>query len=104
MRSIRAKHDPPDRRATFASACVLFGALGCHEPLASPMSGSDAPDRAPRRGGTLHLASFADVRNLDPAGPSDGLSVQAQHLLFAGLVDFDENGRVVPDLADHWNI
>ena len=58
----------------------------------------------PRYGGTLHVASFKDIRNLDPAGPSDGVSGQAQHLIFAGLVDFDGHARVVPDLADRWEV
>jgi ABC-type transport system substrate-binding protein len=44
------------------------------------------------------------MRNLDPAGPSDGLTQQAQHLMFAGLVDLDEHGTVVPELAERWTI
>jgi ABC-type transport system substrate-binding protein len=44
------------------------------------------------------------MRALDPAGPSDGLASQAQHLLYAGLVDYDDQGRLVPDLADHWEV
>jgi ABC-type transport system substrate-binding protein len=50
----------------------------------------------------LHLASISDVRNLDPAGPSDGVAQEAQHLIFAGLVDYDEQGHIVPDLVDRW--
>ena len=32
------------------------------------------------------LAAFTDIRGLDPATAPDGLSGQAVHLIFAGLV------------------
>ena len=58
-----------------------------------------------RRGGTLHLASFADIRNgLDPVVSPDGLSAGPMHLIFAGLVDYDAQGRLVPDLAERWEV
>ncbi|HXN31201.1 MAG TPA: ABC transporter substrate-binding protein, partial [Polyangiaceae bacterium] len=74
------------------------------EPLAAPIPSAHGPDAPPRRGGTLRLAWFQDIRTLDPAAPSDGYAVQAEHLLFAGLVDFDDRGRIVPELADHWDV
>jgi ABC-type transport system substrate-binding protein len=53
----------------------------------------------------LHLATFGDLRGgLDPAGPLDGISLGAVHLIFAGLVDYDAQARIVPDLADHWDV
>ena len=69
-----------------------------------PIPAEHGDEAAPRRGGTLQLASFKDIRGLDPAGPTEGLADQAIHLIFAGLVDFDAEGRVVPDLADHWEV
>jgi ABC-type transport system substrate-binding protein len=90
--------------AACAAALVAGGAIGCRERLEAPIAAGRASDASPRRGGTLHLAWFQDIRNLDPAGPSDGYALQAMHLLFAGLVDFDDEGRPVPDLADHWDV
>jgi len=78
--------------------------LGCNQAAPAPIPGDSNEDAPARRGGILHLASFQDIRNLDPAGPSDGLSAEPQHLLFAGLVDFDDRGYLVADLADHWEI
>jgi ABC-type transport system substrate-binding protein len=106
MRSIRAT-----RSGGFARTAGLLGALGlagmtteCDRDLAAPIPAEHRDDTPPLRGGTLHLASFKDIRGLDPAGPTEGLAGQAIHLMFAGLVDFDDRGRVVPDMADHWDV
>jgi ABC-type transport system substrate-binding protein len=99
MRSIRTRLE-----ALAFSAALFGGALGCHEQLAAPIPSAHGPDAPPRRGGTLRLAWFQDIRNLDPAGSTDGYALQAMHLLFAGLVDFDDRGRLVPELADHWDV
>ncbi len=87
-----------------AAVAMLAAPLGCGNSLAAPIPAAHGDDEAPRRGGTLRLASIADIRGLDPAGPPDGLSLGPLHLLFAGLVDYDEHARVVPDLADHWEV
>lgn len=93
------------RAARFVAVLGIgLPSLGCGRSLAAPIPAEHGEDAAPRRGGTLHLASFKDIRGLDPAGPTDGVSLQPIHLMFAGLVDFDERARVVPDLADHWDV
>ncbi len=111
MRSIRAMRDA--RRPTHARRGPGGAPWPCRpsppcvqgrEPPAAPIPAEHADDAAPRRGGTLHLASFKDIRGLDPAAATDGVSAPSVHLIFAGLVDFDDQGRVVPDLADHWEL
>ncbi|MDP8999810.1 MAG: ABC transporter substrate-binding protein [Myxococcota bacterium] len=103
MRSIRTRFDA--LAVTAACAAVLLVApLGCRSELAMPIPSAHGAEAPPQRGGTLRLAWFQDVRNLDPAGPSDGYTLQVQRLLFAGLVDFDDHGTLVPDLADHWDV
>lgn len=89
--------------AMAAGAGALLAVPACTLALRAPLPSDGSPDDAPpRRGGTLHLASVFDLRNLDPAAPSDGLASQAMLLLFDGLVDFDASGRVVPNLAERW--
>ena len=100
MRSIRTRFEA----IACAAALLAGGVIGCREQLAAPIPAAHGPDASPQRGGTLHLAWFQDIRNLDPAGPSDGYAMQAMHLMFAGLVDFDDQGRLVPELADHWDV
>ena len=85
-----------------AMACIA--AIGCGESLSAPIPAAHESDGPARHGGTLRLASFGDIRALDPAGPTDGLALQAEHLLFAGLVDYDASGVVAPDLAERWSM
>ena len=63
------------------------------------MAAAHPADETPRRGGTLHLASFADIATLDPPLASDLFTSSVLRLVYAGLVDFDADGHVVPDLA-----
>ena len=91
MRSIRKKIE---LLAAAALACA------CNSPPAPPIAG--AGNSAPTRGGILHLASFADIKSLDPAVASDALTGEAIELIYAGLVDFDDRGHVVPDLAERF--
>jgi ABC-type transport system substrate-binding protein len=104
MRSIRTRFDVLAMGAAGLSGGILATPLACRQELAAPLDSARSADAMPRYGGVLHLAHMGDVRNLDPAGPTDGVAQQAQHLLFSGLVDFDEQGRVVPDLAAHWDV
>ncbi|HEX3771663.1 MAG TPA: ABC transporter substrate-binding protein [Polyangiaceae bacterium] len=104
MRSIRATASRAPIRLLRAAALGLSVATAaCHGDLAPPIPAAHDDD-VPRRGGTLRLASFADIRGLDPARASDLLAGEAIHLVFAGLVDFDARGAVVPDLADRWEL
>jgi ABC-type transport system substrate-binding protein len=104
MRSIRTRLDALGMAAAVGAVGLIAIPLGCGEPLAAPVPSGQTSEMAPRRGGTLHLASFQDVRNLDPAGPTDAVALQAEHLLFAGLVDYDDQAQLVPDLAERWDV
>ncbi len=44
------------------------------------------------------------VGSLDPAFIADASDVQLLLQLYAGLTRLDENGKVYPSLADHWNV
>ncbi len=95
------------RGGTRSVACVAAGLgllgspLRCSRHLPAPLP-SAHDDETARRGGVLRLASYADITQLDPAGNVNGLALQAVHLLFEGLVDYDARARIVADLADHW--
>jgi ABC-type transport system substrate-binding protein len=104
MRWIRARADALAGALAASSAALLAVPLGCSGGLPAPIAAAHGDESPPLRGGTLHLTSISDVRGLDPAGPPDGLALGPMHLMFAGLVDYDEHARIVPDLADHWEI
>ncbi len=77
---------------------------GCSSPFAAPIEALHPEDATPRRGGTLRLGSFADIRTLDPAVASDDLASSALQDLFAGLVDYDASAQIVPDLARRFEV
>lgn len=104
MRSIRATCSALAAALTLVASLLLVAPVGCSQALAPPLPAAHGDGAPPVRGGTLRLASFADLRGLDPAAASDGLSLGPMHLIFAGLVDYDEHAHVVPELADHWDV
>lgn len=104
----------PRRRALGWAAKVTAGAgisllatlalpsVGCRGGLPRPLEAAGTDEGSPRRGGVLRLSSFGDIRGLDPANIADGLVSTLHQLLFAGLVDFDERGEIVPRLAERF--
>ncbi|WP_394821000.1 ABC transporter substrate-binding protein [Pendulispora albinea] len=84
-----------------AMALMASATAGCREPLAAPIPSAQSDEASPRRGGTLHLASFGDVRGLDSV-TGEALASQMGELIYAGLVDLDAKANVIPDLATHW--
>jgi ABC-type transport system substrate-binding protein len=87
---------------------IFFGLVaclaGCGSELAAPLPRAHEGDETPRRGGTLHLGAFGDIRGLDPASTSDGLATPVIALLFSGLVEYDDAGNLVPSLAERWDV
>lgn len=100
MRSIRANSS-----SLLALVVALGGATtGCSSELPAPIPSAQTDASTPRRGGTLTSASFGDVRTIDPANLGDGLVPQLLEAMFAGLIDFDYTGKVVPDIAERWTV
>ncbi len=102
MRSIRRTAEALLR--ALATAGLVTSAVGCSGELAAPIPAAHEGDETPRRGGTLHLGSFADIRSLDPAITFDALAATAIRLVYAGLVEYDFDGRVAPDLAERFEV
>ena len=107
MRSIRGRAEPRRPAGAFARAAALLPLLAlapaCSSELPAPIPSVSPEGAAPRRGGVLDLATFGDVRaSLDPANITDGLAPQIVEQLFAGLVDYDKDGRIQPDIAERW--
>lgn len=88
-----------------AAVALTFGLAACGpRELPAPLAGSADEAAPPRRGGTLELASFADIRSLDPASVGDGLATSMLEALYDGLVGLDATGHVVPRLARRWEV
>ena len=61
-------------------------------------------DSATRRAAYLRLADQDDIPTLDPARGYDTASWQFEEMLFNTLVDYDDGGQLVPELATDWEI
>lgn len=87
----------------FASLALLVA--GCDAPVAGPLGKVGDPHAVPRHGGWLHVASYTNVRTLDPAVAFDEIANTIEHFLFAKLIDFSSTGQgFVPDLAERWEV
>ncbi len=82
--------------------CAFVAA--CHPEAPAPHPAAHADETAPQRGGVLSLASFANIRSLDPANVSDGLAPEIMESMYSGLVDYNARGDLVADLAESWVI
>lgn len=100
------------RRTLIAFAAATGGITLANWPIANGSTGRGigskrvAAQGEVKQGGTLRLGFSSDsVRELDPAQSHAG--TVAAHLianLFSGLVQFDENFDLVPDLAESWAV
>jgi ABC-type transport system substrate-binding protein len=76
----------------------------CDGGLPPPIPTASPEDAEPHRGGTLVVASYGDIRSLDPANIGDGIAPEILENVLAGLLDFDHDGKVVPVLAERWSV
>lgn len=95
---------PPSRRLPFdllmaVAAALVFAIAPARRAALNPPIGSEPPVDRPVRGGILRVATHVNVRTLDPAIAYDEAATPIEELLFARLVTWDSEGRVVPDLA-----
>jgi peptide/nickel transport system substrate-binding protein len=63
-----------------------------------------AGDTSPVPGDVLVSASLGDASNLIPMLASDASSHEVSGYIYNGLVKYDENYNIVPDLAESWDI
>jgi oligopeptide transport system substrate-binding protein len=71
-------------------------------PDSSP-GATDGPDLGDRTAGELRLFG-ADPITLDPACASDAGSAEYIVEIFSGLVSFDQELNIIPDIAERWDI
>ena len=105
---IRESLGPTDARAprssrvpfdlVLALAGVLLLSIARPNAIAPPLASVPTGD-VPRRGGTLRVATFVNVRTLDPALAFDEASRPLLQLAFARLLTWDAEGRLAPDLC-----
>lgn len=80
--------------AVFAALAAVVLALGV---FSFPLSA-----QAPETGDTLVDASIGDASNLIPALSSDTASSAVSGMAYSGLVKYDKDLKIIPDLAESW--
>lgn len=83
---------------------LLAACSACSTSVPAPIPTANPQLEEPRRGGEFTFATLGDVRSLDPANVAEGLSPIVLENVLAGLVDYDHDGKIVPDLAERWVI
>ncbi|MBE9076845.1 ABC transporter substrate-binding protein [Romeria aff. gracilis LEGE 07310] len=91
---------------------LCFGLLAAAIPLSlaacsgeSPKaSDSGASTGTPQEGGSLVWARYGDADSLDPHRTTTTLSWQVFDQIYDTLLAFDDNGEVVPNLAEEWTV
>lgn len=97
---------PPGRvpfDLAMAAGVLVLVALARPPELAAPL-GAARPGATAVRGGTLRLATYVNIRTLDPALTYDEAARPIESLVFSRLVTWDEEGRIVPDLAERFAV
>ncbi len=86
-------------------ALAVFCLVAIARPtgMAGPLRGVPGTE-SPTRGGTLRLATFVNIRTLDPALAYDEATTPIEALVFARLVTWDADGHVIPDLAERFEV
>ncbi|MDE0804973.1 MAG: ABC transporter substrate-binding protein [Acidimicrobiales bacterium] len=88
--------------AVFAGACSSDDDDAAPTDSGESTTTTEAPE--PETGGTLVAAISSDPGALNPAVTTSGATHSASELMFNGLVELDENGEPVPELASSWEI
>ncbi len=89
------------KRLLVPLALALSLIVGCQqEPTGEPKKVKPEP----RDGGVYHAVLPWSPRTLDPAYSTDIYSITLIQQIFDGLVQFDQNLNVAPDLATSWKV
>ncbi len=75
--------------------------------LSSFVASADAyAAETPKKGGTLRLglAGGSTTDSLEPGSYTDSVMIDTGHALFNGLVEWAQDGKPVPELAESWEI
>ncbi|MDD2717863.1 MAG: peptide-binding protein [Candidatus Wallbacteria bacterium] len=82
----------------------VFLAAGCGKPEVKPPQAEITSAPSPCYGDSLVNSSSADIITLNPLTATDGVSSFIYDMIFNGLLRYDENYSLVPDLAETWEV
>ena len=86
---------------------MIFSLAACSKPAENTTDageGGTSAQEGPKYKDTIVFAPNTDVQSLDPHVQNDTTSEQVVKMLYNTLLKFDENGNVVGDLAESWEV
>jgi ABC-type transport system substrate-binding protein len=89
-------------RASLATLLAIVSLCGCSKRLDPPLGGP--VDGPPQAGGKLTLATFVNIRSVDPAVAFDEGSEPIVRLLFARLFRVSRSGKIEGDLVKDYRL
>lgn len=93
------------QKAHMAFLVLLIGALSALLlPGCNTGSGKSGGATTPTNNNTLRYALTAEPTTLDPATVRDGTTIDLIQQIFEGLVAWDANNQIVPNLAEKWDL
>lgn len=110
---VRSSPVPSLTRRAFGllAACSAVGLLsGCTvtqnpgAPTSGGASGGGSLGTVQTTSNTLRYALTAEATTLDPATVQDGTTIDLLQCIFEGLVKWDEKNRIVPGMAEKWEL
>lgn len=95
--------------STMLLLALFITACSSNKSASAPQTNSAANDSkaasaAPKSGGTLNVEINADPPKLDPSFSTALVDRQVFQSLFDKLIDIDANGKLIPMLAEKWEI
>ena len=82
----------------------LVAACGAPAPSAAPTAAPGAATKPAASGGTLNYALEDDPLNLDPLLSSAFIDRHVHYQMYDSLVRIDPSGKIIPWLAESWDI
>lgn len=97
------------KAALFTAVAIVLSACGGSESTKG--NTSSAPEAASHDGKIVHsgdknrvvIGNGAEPSSLDPQKTSDGAAFNILRQMFVGLVSADEDGKLIPGLAEKWD-
>ncbi|MBI3980002.1 MAG: ABC transporter substrate-binding protein [Chloroflexi bacterium] len=85
-----------------AQAAKPAAAAPTSAPAAAPTTAAQPAAKTPKRGGVLNIGQDFGPQSLDPQKQSAWASVNINELIFSGLVRWNKDMKVEPDIATSW--
>src|SRR5579859_6760016 len=103
--SLLAACGPAAPAAVTQPSATSSAATAVAPPAAAASTSAPAAAAAsPKKGGTLNAAMQVDATSLDPHLSSSYSSTLVIEQVYSGLIQYDENMNIQPDLAQSWTV